>query len=50
MAVTQERGNERKKPDFQGLFGLLKAEQGVSLDEMDEAIQQHAKAKFHDCD
>jgi hypothetical protein len=39
-----------EKPDFQGLFGLLKAGQGVSLEEMDEAIQQHAKAKFHDCD
>ncbi len=39
-----------QKPDFRGLFGLLKAERGVSLEEMDATIKQHAKTKFHDCD
>jgi hypothetical protein len=39
-----------KKADFRGLFGLLKAEHGVSLEEMDAAIKQHMKTKFHDCD
>jgi len=36
--------------NFQGLYGLLKAERGVSLEEMDAAIKRHAKAKFYDCD
>lgn len=35
------------KPDFKPLFGLLKAKQGVTLEEMDEAIKRHARAKYH---
>lgn len=35
-----------RKADFRGLFGLLKAEHGVSLEEMDAAIKQHTRTKF----
>ena len=32
--MNNEEQSIPEKPDFQGLFGLLKAEHGVSLEEM----------------
>jgi hypothetical protein len=34
---------------FQDLFGILKSERGISLDEMEIAILQKARDRFDDC-
>lgn len=36
------------EPPISSLFGLLKARHGVSLDEMDAAVRDRARARFHD--
>jgi len=35
---------------FQDLFGILTAKRSVSLEEMEQAISQHALECFNDCD
>ncbi|CDH46875.1 hypothetical protein [Candidatus Contendibacter odensensis] len=35
---------------LESLFGLLRADQGVSLEQMDLIVRQRARVKFHDCD
>lgn len=50
LKAPEQTSASTQKPDFQRLFGLLKAEHGVSLEEMDAAIKQHARNKIHACD
>jgi hypothetical protein len=45
-----EPSEAKTMEDITSLFGILKAKKGVSLEQMDAAVQQRSAAKFHDCD
>jgi len=39
-----------KNADIASLFGILRTPTGVSLEEMDTAIQARVRTRWHDCD
>jgi hypothetical protein len=47
LETPDQKNTSAQKPDFQPLFGLLKTERSVSLEEMDAIVKQHARNKFH---
>lgn len=50
LVVPELPTAQAKGESIQSLFGLLKAQRGVSLDAMDTAIRERAKARFNDRD
>ncbi len=49
LVVPEPPVAQTKSDSIKSLFGLLKARKGVSLEAMDAAIREHARAKFNDC-
>lgn len=45
-----ESANSPTTEGIESLFGLLRAEQSVSLEQMDLTIRQRAWTRFNDCD
>jgi len=50
LVVPDEPALNMGGGNIESLFGVLRAKNAVSIDEMDVAIRQHAKASFRDCD
>ena len=49
LVVPEPPVVQTESDSIKSIFGLLKAREGVSLEAMDAAISEHAKAKFNDC-
>lgn len=47
VVVPDEPALNMGEGNIESLFGVLRAKNAVSLDEMDVAIRQHAKTMFH---
>ena len=50
LVVPELSSTQAKGESIKSLFGLLKAQRGVSLEAMDIAIRERAKARFNDRD
>ena len=48
LVVPELPAVQAKSDSIKSLFGLLKAQRPVSLEAMDAAIREHAKARFND--
>ena len=49
LVVPEPPVVQTKNDSIKSLFGLVRARKGVSLEAMDTAIREHARAKFNDC-
>ncbi len=49
LSQTSANTNTIQQQPVDDLFGILTAEQSVSLEEIEQAVSQQGQEKFHDC-